>query len=64
MRLRTRLILALCYLALIGVNSAGWGRPWMRILASGVFAGFVLIQMSEQRLRAAREHPTPNLSGR
>ena len=62
MRLRTRLILALCYLALLGASSVGWGRPWMRMLASGLLLGIFMIQMSEQRIRRGTgEHTTLNI---
>ena len=61
MRLRTRLILALCFLALIVANSIGWGRPWMGILAYGLGGVGILIQMSERRVRGTGAHATMNL---
>ena len=58
MRLRTRLILSASYLvALVLLNS----HPWLRILATGLFTGVILIQMSERRIRGASDHATLNL---
>ena len=62
MHLRTRLILALSYLALLGFSSSGLGRPWMRMLASGLLLGSILIYMSERRIRSGTgEHTTLNI---
>ena len=61
MRLRTRLILSLCFLALIAVSELGWGRPWLRILGDGLFTGVILIQMTERRVRGTGEHTTLNI---
>lgn len=64
MRLRTRLIVASSFLAPALVNSLGWGRPWLRILATGLMAGVILIYISESRLRnKVDEHTTLNLHG-
>jgi hypothetical protein len=61
MRLRTRLILSLCFLALIAVSSVGGGRPWLRALAFALFSGVILIQMSERRIRGTSERTTLNI---
>jgi hypothetical protein len=61
MRLPTRLIVASSFLAPTLVNSLGWGRPWLRILAAGLVAGGVLIYISERRLQEGDQHVTLNL---
>lgn len=62
MRLRTRLILALSYVALIVASELGWGRPWMRMLGLGLLTGVILIQMSERRIRSGTvDHTTLNI---
>jgi hypothetical protein len=43
------------------VDSLGWGRPWLRILAAGFMAGSVLIYIAESRLGKVDEHTTLNL---
>ena len=62
MRLRTRLIVASSFLAPSLANSLGWGRPWLRILTTGLMTGIVLIYIAESRLRnKVDEHTTLNL---
>ena len=61
MRLRTRLIVASSFLAPTLLDSLGWGRPWLRILAAGLVSGAVLISISERRLQEGDQHVTLNL---
>ena len=54
--------MALCYVALLWASSVGWGRPWMRMLASGSLLGIIVIYVSEQRIRSGTsEHTTLNI---
>lgn len=63
MRLWARLILVLYYVAFLdGLNQIGWGRPWMRMLASALVTGVIVIHMSERRISSrTAEHTTLNI---
>ena len=62
MRLWTRVILALSCLTLWLIDDfAGWGHPWVGMLASVIAVGALVVQLSERRNREASEHATMNL---